>query len=234
MATKQQTKRAAILARLKRNIVSLRTLEKRTSETTWSIAQDLLALRGTYPPEGEKAFLATATKATGYDESTIRSMIAAAEVRAKLAGTAAGKESADWTLHVMRAVFPSLEFLAPLQARETSKVAREVNRRGAHTNEKAARAVRREVLGESPRGGRKSTAKKAEDLAKKLRERVAGLLASGFPPLALIAGARLAEEYGAGTADAILAVSKMLRAEKTAAAEEAAAAEKTAETATSK
>jgi hypothetical protein len=210
-ASKRRAERTQILARLKESVAELAGLGRQTAEVTWRIATDLLALRETYPAgkEGQAAFVATATKATGYDESSIRSMVAAAEVRAALKGQAAS-DTADWTVHVMRAVFPSEKGLRTLKPAERSEIIRAVNREGAFKSEKAARAVRRAVLGE-PVGGRKSTAKKTETLAKKLRKRVSELISNGHDPLDLATGARLAEEYGPGTADAILAIASALK-----------------------
>lgn len=212
---KKLSAREEILARLLKHVGELQTLEKRTSETTWQVAQDMRDLRQTFPDtsEGLSDFLALVREETGYDESSAIGMVYAVEVRETLAGTAAGEASADWPLHVMRAVFPSTAYVTERipDKRVQAKIAREVNKRGAARDEKAARAVRREILGESPRGGRKSTAAKVEKLAEKIRERVSELLANGHDPLDLATGARLAEEYGAGTADAVLAIATALK-----------------------
>jgi hypothetical protein len=200
--------RKQIIARVTRSAANLAKNAKQGVALRWVLAEDLLALRGTFAQgksEGA-AFLATAATAANIDESVVTNLVAAAEVRAGLTAKNRGRVESDSVLWPTDSVL----CLKGVDSAQAGRIIARAEKAGT-TNTKSVRGYRREVLGTVKRQ-RQTGAEATTKLAAAISEQVQKLLKNGHDPMTLAAGANLAREHSGDVAAAILFVAAQVKA----------------------
>jgi hypothetical protein len=205
--------RKVLLARITKTGAMLRTLAGKTVEVTWSLAEDLVLLQGTFPQgkDGAAAFVASASTASGKGEATIRNLVRAVEVRNALT-TAQREKVQDWSYDMVLSLADG-KLTGSQKTALIGKVEKSATRSPIEV-----RKIKRDMVGGAKRN-RKTSADATVALAAKVQTDVQKLIDHGHNPVALAAGAQLAREYTGDVAAAILFVAAQLAktAEKVAA-----------------
>lgn len=192
--------RKSLIARITRTGAELRKLGAATVDKTWSLAEDLVLLQGTFPQgkEGAAAFKATAATASGKGEQTIANLVRAVEVRNGLSAKQRD-QIGGWSYDMVLSLAGK-----DLSAAQRTSLIGKVEKTGTRSPIEV-RKIKRTVTGTKKRD-RQTSAEQTTKLAEKIGADVAKLLGNGHDPMTLAAGARLAREYSGDIAAAILFV----------------------------
>ena len=198
--------RSALLKRISKTAKDLQGYASKTVALTWVLAEDLVALQGTYPAgkQGAAAFKAAAATASGKGEATIGNLVRAVEVRDAL--TAKQRQQvADWSYDMVLSLADR-----KMSGQQRTALIQKVQKSGTRSPVEV-RKIKRTVVGGTKRQ-RQTGAEATTKLAAKISEEVQKLLAHDHDPMSLAAGARLAREYQGDVAAAILFVAAQVTA----------------------
>lgn len=188
-------------------VAELRESESTTISRTWNLAYGLVdVLLPTYEagPEAYKGFVATAATEIGRGEKMVQNLVRAVRIQRELTDSQRSKTD-GWAYDAVLALAVS-EKQANEYGKSVTATRSDIIGKSKSGGISDVRDAKRKVLGTSTRvrsDGAAATAK----LAEAIREMFVQLTSEdgdGFNPLAILAGAQLAEDHGSGTADAIL------------------------------
>lgn len=194
--------RKSAIARVRRSATKVASNVKQGVALRWTLATDLVELRGTFKQGEEKAFLATAATAAQLDESVVASLVKAHETRAGLTKAQQAKVQA----------WPT-DSILPFRGMETADITKVIAKaeKAGTTNTKVIRDLKRQVVGTAKRT-RQTDAAKTTKLAEVIGDEVRKLLDNGHNPMTLAAGANLARKHGGDVGAAILFVAANAKA----------------------